>query len=110
LGTTSTRPLSTQAALQRGPEMLMNPPSGLVDRLAEWLGSVWATLRLGFSLPLSEGTGSRNEPGESKPEFPDWIYGDPSVTRHPASRYGERSPGYITGNGLGSLEIGHSDD
>lgn len=90
--------------------MLTNPPIDLVNRLAEWLGSVWATLRLGFSLPLSEGTGSLDEPGESKQEFPDWTYVDPSVTRHPASRYGEQSPGYITGNGLGSLEIGHSDD
>ena len=32
------------------------------------------------------------------------------VTKNPASRYGDRTPGYITGNGLGSMEIGAADD
>jgi hypothetical protein len=90
--------------------MLTNSRIGLVSRLAEWLGSLWETLRLGFSLPLSEATGSQDEPVDSKQEFHGWLHGDPSVTKDPASLYGERSPGYITGNGLGSLEIGHSDD
>jgi hypothetical protein len=34
----------------------------------------------------------------------------PMVTENPASRYGDRAPGYITSNGLGSLEIGAADD
>lgn len=90
--------------------MLTNSRIGLVYRLAEWLRSVWVTLRMGFSLPWSEGTGSQDEPVDSKQEFYGWLHGDPFVTKDPASRFGERSPGYITGNGLGSLEIGHSDD
>ena len=90
--------------------MLTNSRIGLVSRLADWLGSLWETLRLGFSLPLSEATGSQDEPVDSKQDFHGWLHGDPFVTKDPASRYGERSPGYITGNGLGSLEIGHSDD
>ena len=90
--------------------MLTNSRIGLVSRLAEWLGSLWETVRLGFSLPLSEATGSQDERVDSKQEFHGWLHGAPSVTKDPASLYGERSPGYITGNGLGSLEIGHSDD
>lgn len=43
-------------------------------------------------------------------EFDGWLNGDPFVTRNRTSRYGEHSPGYITGNGLGSLEIGAADD
>ena len=90
--------------------MLMNSRIGLVSRLAEWLGSLWGTLRMGFSLPLAEAIGSQDEPVDSKQEFHGWLHGDPFVTKDPTSRYGERSPGYITGSGLGSLEIGHSDD
>lgn len=44
------------------------------------------------------------------PDFKGWLHGDPSVAKNPANRYGERSPGYMTGNGLGSLEIGAADD
>jgi hypothetical protein len=90
--------------------MLMNPRFGPVSRLSEWLGSLWGMLRMGFSLPLSEGTGSQDEPFDSKQEFHGWLFGDAFATKDPVSRYGERSPGYITGNGLGSLEVGHSDD
>ena len=90
--------------------MLMNSRIGLASRLAEWLGSLWGTLRMGFSLPFSDATGSQDEPVDSKQEFHGWLHGDLFVTKDPTSRYGERSSGYITGNGLGSLEIGHSDD
>ena len=44
------------------------------------------------------------------PDFEGWLHGDPMVTKNPASRYGDRTPGYITGNGLGSMEIGAADD
>ena len=44
------------------------------------------------------------------PEFEAWLHGDPTVRKNPASRYGDRTPGYITGNGLGSMEIGAADD
>lgn len=35
---------------------------------------------------------------------------DGLVTQNPASRYGHEAPGYLTSNGLGSLEIGAADD
>ena len=44
------------------------------------------------------------------PDFTGWLHSDPMVTKNPASRYGNRTPGYITGNGLGSMEIGAADD
>lgn len=44
------------------------------------------------------------------PEFEGWLHNDPMVTGNPASRYGDDAPGYLTGNGLGSLEIGAADD
>ena len=53
--------------------MLMNSRIGLVSRLAEWLGSLWGTLRMGFSLPLAEATGSQDEPVDSKQEFHGWL-------------------------------------
>ncbi len=46
----------------------------------------------------------------SDPDFERWLHNDPMVTGNPASRYGDDAPGYLTGNGLGSLEIGAADD
>ena len=48
--------------------------------------------------------------GGIDPDFEGWLHGDPMVTGNPASRYGDDAPGYLTGNGLGSLEIGAADD
>jgi hypothetical protein len=90
--------------------VFMNVETTAARRLAEWLGNLWGTFRMGLSLPLSEVAGSLDEPVDAKQEFDGWLRGDPFVTKDPASRYGNHSPGYITGNGLGSLEIGHSDD
>ncbi len=42
--------------------------------------------------------------------FDGWPHGDPLAMRNPTNRYSERAPGYMTGNGLGSLEIGAADD
>lgn len=44
------------------------------------------------------------------PDFQGWLRNDPMVTNNPANRYGRKTPGYITGNGLGSMEIGAADD
>lgn len=88
----------------------MNSQITVLRSLGEWLGGLWGTLRMGLSLPLSEATGSLDEPLDVKQEFDGWLHGDPSVTKNAASLYGDRAHGYITGNGVGSLEIGHSDD
>lgn len=44
------------------------------------------------------------------PDFLDWLRNDPMITGNPASRYGDDAPGYLTSNGLGSLEVGGADD
>ena len=90
--------------------MFMNSRIALVRCLAECAGSLWGMLRTGFSLQLSEATGSLDEPVDSRQVFDGRLHGDPFGTKDPTSRYGDRSPGYIRGNGLGSLEMSHSDD
>lgn len=73
------------------------------------LSSLWAQLRASMVQPIfGDAADARNQ--HIDPDFERWLHGDPMVTRNPASRYSERSPGYITGNGLGSLEIGAADD
>jgi hypothetical protein len=93
-----------------GSKTLMNSRIGLAALLVDRLGSLWATMRMGLSLPWSDVAGSPDEPGDSEPEFQGWLRGAPFVTEDPASSHRQHRRGYITGNGLGSLEIGHSDD
>ena len=53
------------------------------------------------------------ESGEQQsvdPDFQGWLHNDPMITANPANRYGDDSPGYLTRNGLGSLEIGAAED
>ena len=90
--------------------MFMSLQFVVLRSLAKWLGDIWDTLWMGFSLPTSESIGSPNEPVDVKQEFDGWLHGDPAVTKNSVSRYGDSNHGYVTGNGLGSLEIGHSDD
>lgn len=72
------------------------------------------TLKVYVRAALSGGIGQDNASREAEsaidPDFEGWLHGDPSVTNNAASRYGNRTPGYITGNGLGSMEIGAADD
>lgn len=52
----------------------------------------------------------RSAEGPVDPAFEGWLHNDPTVTGNPANRYGDDSPGYLTSNGLGSLEIGAAED
>jgi len=65
--------------------------------IGDWLGSVGLALRAAVSTPLESDAA---DPGESA----DGPAADGS------RRYGHSSPGYLTRNGLGSLEIGAADD
>jgi hypothetical protein len=78
--------------------------------VGDWLGGLGVALRAALSTPLE--SGRADDPGEKTvdPDFDSWLHGDPMVTRDPASRYHHGSPGYLTRNGLGSLEIGAADD
>lgn len=64
--------------------------------IGDWLGSLGLALRAAVSTPLQSDAA---DPGESV---------DPAADS--SRRYGHSSPGYLTRNGLGSLEIGAADD
>ena len=78
--------------------------------LANWLASVLGTLRAGLSVPISTSHDPDIGTPTTDPDFDRWLHNDPMVTGNSAIRYGDDAPGYLTGNGLGSLEIGAADD
>lgn len=82
----------------------------LLDFAAEWFAILGAGLRSVFTLPTVDEHDSGDLGQATDPDFEGWLHNDPMVTGNPASRYGDDAPGYVTGNGLGSLEIGASDD
>ncbi len=77
--------------------------------LRNTMASLWTQLHASVQQPLIEVEAEARQQHDDA-EFEGWLHGDPLITKNPASRYGERAPGYMTGNGLGSLEIGASDD
>ena len=80
------------------------------DSLKDWFATLWFSLRAGLSTPFVTRDVAMERDRGIDPDFEGWLHGDPMVTSNPASRYGDRTPGYITGNGLGSMEIGAADD
>jgi hypothetical protein len=82
----------------------------LLESLTEWVAALGGGLRATFSSPFVDKSIVAEAERQIDPDFEGWLHGDPSVTKNPASRYGDRTPGYITGNGLGSMEIGAADD
>ena len=81
----------------------------LPDSLRALFGTVRAQLRAAISVGIAD-EDARDANSLTAPDLDGWLRGDPAVTKNPASRYGDRAPGYITSNGLGSLEIGAADD
>ena len=77
--------------------------------LRDLLTGFWETVAAAVSIGIPD-EDAREVERFIDPDFNGWLHGDPAVTKNPASRYGDRRPGYITGNGLGSLEIGAADD
>ena len=82
----------------------------LHESMIDWFANLGSELRTALSTPIV--TQERIAEGDRgvAPDFEGWLHGDPMVTKNPVSRYGDRTPGYITGNGLGSMEIGAADD
>ncbi len=79
----------------------------LRDFLTTWLNSraaeVWAALSVG--LPEEDAAEQQADSAI------DSALGNERMgTRTPGSRFGQDAPGYLTRNGLGSLEIGAADD
>lgn len=82
----------------------------LHEFLIDWFANLGVGLRAALSTTAEPGDASAETDRSIDPDFEGWLHGDPSVTNNAASRYGNRTPGYITGNGLGSMEIGAADD
>ena len=80
------------------------------EYLTDWSANLATTIRAALSMPLLSDDERAEADRRIDPDFKGWLHGDPMVTKNPASRYCDRAPGYITGNGLGSLEIGAADD
>ncbi len=83
--------------------------SPIQSAILDSISNFWAQLRTALIMPIVDEASEAHE-RTIDPDFEGWLHGDSLVTRNPASRYTERSPGYMTGNGLGSLEIGAADD
>lgn len=88
--------------------------SSVLSDLQRTFADLFAVLRTQVcaALSVAPDCGGRTEESHAvvDPDFDGWLHGDPMVTKNPTSRYGDRTPGYITGNGLGSMEIGAADD
>jgi hypothetical protein len=85
-------------------------PKSLREYLTDSFANLVLSIRAALSTPLVPDGGSAETDRGIDLDFKGWLHGDPMVTKNPASRYCDRAPGYITGNGLGSLEIGAADD
>ena len=80
------------------------------ELLSRWVASLAACVRLALSSAPEPHDDTDRADTSIDPDFEGWLRNDPMVTGNPASRYGDDAPGYLTGNGLGSLEIGAADD
>lgn len=82
----------------------------LRESMMDWLSMLAVSARAIVASPLLDEEAVAAGEQYIDPDFNGWLHGDPFVTKNPASRYGDRAPGYLTGNGLGSLEVGAADD
>ena len=82
----------------------------LHESLIDWLANLGVGFRAALSMAAEPDDASAETNRSIDPDFEGWLHNDPMVTGNPASRYGDDAPGYLTGNGLGSLEIGAADD
>ena len=85
-------------------------PKSLREYLTDWSANLATTIRAACSMPLVSDDERAEADRRIDPDFIGWVHNDPMVTRNAASRYCDRTPGYITGNGLGSMELGSADD
>jgi len=85
-------------------------PKSLREYLTDWSANLAITIRAALSMPLLSDDERAEADRRIDPDFIGWVHNDPMVTGNSASRYGDDAPGYLTSNGLGSLEIGAADD
>ena len=85
-------------------------PKSLPQYLTDWLSSLVLSIRAALSMPLLSDDERAESDRRIDPYFDGLLHRNPMVTKNPSSRYCDRAPGYMTSNGLGSLEIGAADD
>lgn len=78
--------------------------------VADWFVGLWTQLRAAVSVTWAIEERDADVRPSVDPEFHRWLRSDPMVTGDPARRYGDDSPGYLTSNGRGSMEIGAAED
>ncbi len=78
--------------------------------LAAFVAGLVAQLHAALAVGLERTPAECGEEQSVDPEFEGWLRNDPLVTGSSASRYRSQAPGYLTRNGLGSLEIGAAED
>lgn len=91
-------------------DFVSQSPKPLRESLIEFFEGIGPQVRAAVSMGVTQDGAVRSAEVPVDPAFEGWLHNDPMVTGNPASRYGDDAPGYLTGNGLGSLEIGAADD
>lgn len=71
--------------------------------------SLWAQLRVAAQQPIVDVDAEAHHQ-YIDPDFKGWLHSNPSMTMQSANHYAEDSPGYVTSNGHGSLEVGAAKD
>lgn len=79
--------------------------SSIKSAMFKSISCLWTQLRAAVFVPVGD-MEMEEQDAQCDVDFEGWLHGDPVVTRNPVSCYGERSPGYLTRGGLGSLEVG----
>lgn len=83
--------------------------SSFADSVLSMLSSIRLQLLVAARSPVPGVNGERRT-RHSDADFEGWLGRDPFAIENSGNRYGEGSPGYMTGNGRGSLEVGAADD
>jgi hypothetical protein len=78
--------------------------------VTDFLGNIGAQLRVALSVGVDPDTGTRNAQSSVDADLEREPRSDRCVSGSHVRRYVDDSPGYLTSNGRGSLEIGAVDD
>ena len=70
----------------------------LHESVTDWFAHLGVLLRAALSTAAELDEPPANTDHGIDPDFDGWLHGDPSVTKNPTSRYGDRTPGYIMRN------------
>lgn len=73
------------------------------------ISSLWAQLCVAVRQPIVD-VDAEAPHQNIDPDFKEWLHGFPSMNTNLENHYAEDSPGYVTSNGRGSLEVGAAKD